>query len=175
MRLQLQFRSGHHAGHVLEFTAPRVVTLGRSSQSDVQIYDERISRRHCAITAVRGGYLLRDESANGTLVNGARMSGTYLLGHGDVVRVGDEELRFEVDGAAASAPTATAPSTEILDVSRLRAEYAAAGPTERPATPIVANLEIVRGPFSGASFSIDRPRPNRSQSSFRSSQRAMSR
>ena len=32
-----------------EFTSPRTLILGRSTQTDVQIYDERISRRHCAI------------------------------------------------------------------------------------------------------------------------------
>jgi len=46
---------------------------------------------------VAGGFLLRDESANGTLVNGIRIVGTYLLANGDVVRVQDEELRVELD------------------------------------------------------------------------------
>jgi pSer/pThr/pTyr-binding forkhead associated (FHA) protein len=97
---------------------------------------------------VQGGYLLHDESANGTSVNGSRISGTYLLGHGDVIRIGDEELRFEVEGGTAPQATVAAPPTAVLDVSRIRAEHA------HPAT--TATLEIVRGPFSGASFSIDR-------------------
>ena len=49
MRLRLRFRTGHHQGQVLEFDSPRTIVLGRSSQADVQIYDERISRRHCAL------------------------------------------------------------------------------------------------------------------------------
>ena len=40
---------------------------------------------------------------------------------------------------------------------RLRSEHGAVGTSERPGAPLVANLEIVRGPYSGASFSIDRP------------------
>jgi pSer/pThr/pTyr-binding forkhead associated (FHA) protein len=116
-----------------------------------------VSRRHCSITPVQGGYLLRDESANGTLVNGSRVSGTYLLGHGDVVRVAEDDLRFEVDGAPDPAPATAAASTAVLDVSRLRAEYSSAKTAEHPGTPLVANLEIVRGPFAGASFSLDRP------------------
>jgi pSer/pThr/pTyr-binding forkhead associated (FHA) protein len=107
---------------------------------------------------VQGGYLLRDESVNGTLVNGSRVTGTYLLGHGDIVRVADEELRFEVERGTQAASGTTAAPTMILDMSRLRAgEAAAAGAPERPTAPLVATLEIVRGPYSGASFSIDRP------------------
>ena len=133
------------------------VVVGRDETCHIVVPGMDVSRRHCSITPVQGGYQLRDESANGTLVNGSRVSGTYLLGHGDIVRVGDDELRLEVDGDVSPAPSTTAAPTAILDVSRLRSEHAATGAPERPATPLVANLEIVRGPYSGATFSIDRP------------------
>ena len=45
MKLRLTFLTGHHQGQVLEFE-PGTIVLGRSSQAGVQIYDERISRRH---------------------------------------------------------------------------------------------------------------------------------
>jgi pSer/pThr/pTyr-binding forkhead associated (FHA) protein len=132
------------------------VVLGRDETCHIVVPGMDVSRRHCSIAPVQGGYQLRDESANGTLVNGSRVSGTYLLGHGDIVRVGDDELRLEVEGDVSPAASTTAAPTAILDVSRLRSEHAAGAP-ERPATPLVANLEIVRGPYSGATFSIDRP------------------
>jgi pSer/pThr/pTyr-binding forkhead associated (FHA) protein len=143
-------------GNSVDLGETRVV-VGRDDACNVVLPGMGVSRRHCSIAPVQGGYLLRDESANGTLVNGSRISGTYLLDHGDIIRVCDEELRFEVEGAAAPAPTTTAAPTAILDLSRLRSEHAAAETQEWPGAPLVAFLEIVRGPFAGASFLIDRP------------------
>lgn len=143
-------------GNALELGDARVV-VGRDVACTIVVPGKGVSRRHCSIAPVQGGYLLRDESANGTLVNGSRISGTYLLDHGDVVRVCDEELRFEVAGSATPSSGTTAAPTAVLDVSRLRSERATGGAHERPDAPLAACLEIVRGPFAGASFSIDRP------------------
>ena len=133
------------------------ILVGRDEACEMVLPGMGVSRRHCSITPVQGGYLLRDESANGTFVNGARVPGTYLLGHGDTIGIADEELRVEVEGSAAPASNTTAAPTVILDLSRLRSEDGDRGSRDRPATPLVASLEIVRGPYSGASFSIDRP------------------
>jgi pSer/pThr/pTyr-binding forkhead associated (FHA) protein len=143
-------------GEAIELGDRRVV-VGRDAGCDFVLSGMGVSRRHFSVTPVQGGYLLRDESANGTLVNGSCVSGTYLLGHGDVLNLDDEELRFEVEGAAFPAPSAAAAPTAILDMSRLRREFAESGKREQPRIPLGGNLEIVRGPFAGASFSIDRP------------------
>ena len=143
-------------GSAFDLGEARVV-VGRDDGCNIVVTGMGVSRRHCSIAPVRGGYLLRDESANGTLVNGSRISGTYLLDHGDVLRVCDEELRFEVEGRASSPLITTATATTIIDVSQLRSEHTTGGTHEWPAAPPIACLEIVRGPFAGASFSIDRP------------------
>lgn len=143
-------------GDAIELGNYRVV-VGRDAACDFVVSGMGVSRRHFSVTPVQGGYLLRDESANGTLVNGSRVSGTYLLGHGDVLRLDEEDLRFEVEGVAAPAPSVAAEPTMILDMSRLRRELGVDGKREQPRTPLTANLEIVRGPYAGASFSIDRP------------------
>jgi pSer/pThr/pTyr-binding forkhead associated (FHA) protein len=143
-------------GDAIELGDYRVV-VGRDAACDFVVSGMGVSRRHFSVMPVQAGYLLRDESANGTLVNGSRVSGTYLLGHGDVLRLDEEELRFEVAGASSPTPSAEAAPTAILDMSRLRRELAPGGKREKPTTPLAANLEIVRGRFSGASFSIDRP------------------
>ena len=143
-------------GNSFDLSDSRVV-VGRDEACNIVVPGMGVSRRHCSITSVQGGYLLRDESANGTLVNGSRVSGTYLLGHGDIMHVGEDELRFEAEEGAAATGNTTAAPTQILDVSRLRSGHAVDGAAERPPMPLVANLEIVRGPYSGASFSIDRP------------------
>jgi pSer/pThr/pTyr-binding forkhead associated (FHA) protein len=99
--------------------------------------------------------MLRDESVNGTLVNGVRVVGTYLLGNGDVVKVQDEELRVELDPSAPQ-PIVREEKTTMLDLSHITR-----GVTEERAREVAsrvptASLEIVRGPFSGASFQVER-------------------
>lgn len=143
-------------GDAIDLGDHRVV-VGRDAACDFVVSGMGVSRRHFSVTAVQGGHLLRDESANGTVINGMRVSGTYLLGHGDVLRLDDEDLRFELVGVPTPAPTEVAAPTAILDVTRIRREHAAGGTRDLPPTPVAANLEIVRGPYAGASFPIERP------------------
>ena len=135
--------------------AARRLVIGRDESCDVIVHGNSVSRRHASIAPVAGGFLLRDESANGTLVNGVRVVGTYLLGNGDVVRVQDEELRVEFDDAAPPAGV-RAEQTTVLDLARITRgvpeEEARAAASRVP----TASLEIVRGPFAGACFQLER-------------------
>jgi hypothetical protein len=54
----------------------RRVFIGRDDSCDVVVHGNSISRRHASIAPVAGGFMLRDESANGTLVKGQRIVGT---------------------------------------------------------------------------------------------------
>ena len=133
----------------------RRVLIGRDDSCDVVVLGNSVSRRHASIMPVAGGFLLRDESANGTLVNGVRVVGTYLLGSGDVVRVQDEELRVELDSST-SVSSPRGEMTTQLDLSHITK-----GLTEEQARAaanrtVSASLEIVRGPFSGACFQVER-------------------
>jgi pSer/pThr/pTyr-binding forkhead associated (FHA) protein len=135
--------------------------IGREETCDLVLADMGVSRRHASISPVRGGYLLRDESANGTIVNGTRISGTYLLDHGDVLLINQEELRFELHGRESATPAvqpsaSDAPATAILDLSHITGSPEVAAARARLSQP-AANLEVVQGQFAGASFRIDRP------------------
>ncbi len=139
---------------------PRKTVIGRDTECDVVIPDVGVSRRHASITPVPGGYLLTDESSNGTLVNGSRVAGTRILDHGDVLRLHDEEIRFELEGHAGGEPTpeqASRAATAILDMSSLRSVAAAEAARAASRRSPTASLEIVRGAFAGASFHIERP------------------
>jgi diguanylate cyclase (GGDEF)-like protein len=60
----------------------------------VALKDDRISRRHARIKRIFSLYFLNDlESANGTFVNGHRVS-MAQLNDGDQIRVGDSTLKF---------------------------------------------------------------------------------
>ena len=132
----------------------RRILIGRDDSCDVIVRGNSVSRRHASISPVNGGFLLRDESVNGTLVNGVRVVGTYLLGNGDVVRIHDQDLRVELD--ASPSPAIRGETTTVLDLSHITR-----GVTEEQARalanrPIKASLEIVRGSFAGACFEIER-------------------
>jgi pSer/pThr/pTyr-binding forkhead associated (FHA) protein len=133
----------------------RRISIGRDDSCDVIVHGNSVSRRHATIAPVAGGFLLRDESANGTLVNGIKVVGTYLLANGDVVRVQDEELRVELD-ASTSSPITRGDKTTLLDLSHITRGVTEEQARAAAVRPVTASLEIVRGPFTGASFQVDR-------------------
>jgi predicted component of type VI protein secretion system len=72
------------------------LTIGRAAQNDVSLErDEFASARHLRIDPRRDGVWIQDlGSTNGTYVNGIRLDGPRRLSPGDIVRVGETELRF---------------------------------------------------------------------------------
>ena len=81
-----------------EFELDRVdITIGRGGQNDVALEgDEFASARHVRIEPRADGVWVQDlGSTNGTFVNGIRIEQPRRLDPGDVVRVGETELRFE--------------------------------------------------------------------------------
>lgn len=65
------------------------VHVGRSQESELWVTDDGVSRRHARLLPdPGGGYLIEDlESANGTFVQGERVS-SRLLRNGDLVQIG---------------------------------------------------------------------------------------
>ena len=73
------------------------LTVGRSGDNDVELVgDGFASARHARFQPRRDGVWLEDVgSTNGTFVNGTRVTRPRKLARGDVVRIGETELRFE--------------------------------------------------------------------------------
>ena len=73
------------------------ITLGRGVTNDVPLQgDEYASTRHARIEPRRDGIWVEDiGSTNGTFVNGIRLTRERRLAPGDVLRVGETDLRFE--------------------------------------------------------------------------------
>lgn len=74
----------------------RSVVLGRSGQSDVQLSDQVVSRRHCQIELRGDVWLISDlDSRHGTYVNGIRLNvhEQTPLHKGDRVRIGPWTFR----------------------------------------------------------------------------------
>jgi hypothetical protein len=73
------------------------LTLGRGSQNDIQLNrDEYASSTHARFEPRRDGVWLEDiGSTNGTYLNGIRLTRPKRLSSGDIVRIGETELRYE--------------------------------------------------------------------------------
>src|SRR5438309_2961948 len=101
---------GVTGGRVVSLTDGReyVITgaslvFGREAGCDVVVAGKDVSRRHAEILQTPKGYVVVDSSTNGTFVNEERVEGQRILARADVIRLGDEQFRFYVDVAPATA------------------------------------------------------------------------
>jgi pSer/pThr/pTyr-binding forkhead associated (FHA) protein len=83
---------------------PTGVVFGRDPTCDIVLGSTEVSRKHASLAPSPEGYLLRDTSTNGVLVNGEPASSPSLLGKGDVLTIGDEQFRFYADSAPPPRP-----------------------------------------------------------------------
>lgn len=75
------------------------LTIGRSADADIRLGDRFASSMHARVFSGSDGYYLEDMgSTNGTFLNGHRVTGTVPIGDGDVVRIGEAEMRLELEG-----------------------------------------------------------------------------
>jgi hypothetical protein len=82
-------------------------TLGRSENNSIVISDPYASGEHALVTWRNGQWWLEDrDSRNGTLLNDMPVDTPLIISHGDVIGIGQMQLRFEYcDLAAAEQPT----------------------------------------------------------------------
>jgi hypothetical protein len=72
------------------------ITVGRGSSNDIALDDDFASTRHARVEPRKDGVWVEDVgSTNGTAVNGVALTGPQKLSPGDVVRIGQTDLRFE--------------------------------------------------------------------------------
>jgi len=71
--------------------------VGRGADNDMPLVrDEFSSGRHARVEPRRDGVWIEDiGSTNGTFVNGVRLTTPRKLSPGDVIRIGETDLRFE--------------------------------------------------------------------------------
>src|SRR6478609_6414628 len=71
-----------------------VMSIGRSRDNDIVVENLSVSRNHARIRRQNGKYILTDlNSANGTYVNGVKVSKTEIV-NDDVISVGKHRLHF---------------------------------------------------------------------------------
>jgi hypothetical protein len=96
----------------VELTAD-VSTIGRTADCVIPIQHRSLSRRHCEIHRVGGGFAVRDSgSLNGTMVNGKKIGGDHPLMPGDRIDVGVAQIWYERVVERSSPASAPQPLTE---------------------------------------------------------------
>jgi hypothetical protein len=102
-------RSVLHTGRLVVVKSPDIeegtdfelnstqLTIGRGRQNDLAIgTDEYASARHARFEPRQDGVWVQDlGSTNGTYLNGTRLDRPRRLTQGDIVRVGETDLRYE--------------------------------------------------------------------------------
>jgi pSer/pThr/pTyr-binding forkhead associated (FHA) protein len=121
---------------------PSGLRIGRDAGADIVVPGNDVSRHHADLSVEPAGYVLRDLSANGVFVNGARAGDAHPLRRGDVIRIGPEEFRFYAehsnDTSSGSIPAAV--------------------PAEAAPSGLLATLEVVNeGAAKGIRYDVRRP------------------
>jgi DNA-binding NtrC family response regulator len=119
--------------------------IGRTDDCDVVLPDEAVSRLHCVIDAVPGGWRLTDKSRNGLLHNGQRAR-EVLLAHGDRLALGSFLAVLDLNEEADAAVTERA-QPERRDEELLEAHGSGLALRE-------AWLIVHRGPSRGKRFRL---------------------
>jgi serine phosphatase RsbU (regulator of sigma subunit)/pSer/pThr/pTyr-binding forkhead associated (FHA) protein len=83
-----------HGDSVVELNRPRI-TIGRSARNDLCVEDPFASRLHAEVRKRGDTFWLSDlGSANGTMMNGARLTAPAQLRDRDLVRIGETEIEY---------------------------------------------------------------------------------
>ena len=83
-----------HGDSVTELSRLRT-TIGRSARNDLCVEDPFASRLHAEIRRRGDAFWISDlGSANGTLINGARLTTQVQLSDHDIIRIGETEIEY---------------------------------------------------------------------------------
>lgn len=141
------------------------ITLGRSSDGNTVCLAERnVSRRHARFLRVNGAVFLEDlGSANGTRVNGERLTARRRIRPGDLVQIGDYDIALEgaeertrasekptAEMPAAAPPPQPAPARAAEAAALAPAPAAAAVPAPRPPAGPPPSAALRRAVFLAA-------------------------
>jgi predicted component of type VI protein secretion system len=155
MRLALRFISGKYQGGEYPLEQDGEVIVGRSSDLDMVLVEEMVSRRHARFQLQTGELKVEDlGSTNGTFVNGERVT-QAVLKEGDRVLIGSNILKVVMtDGSPTQAAMSQGkPVRRTGDDARMRGNLAEIplpdllqlfGSSRKTATLVISN-ETHRG------------------------------
>lgn len=162
LRVVLRHLSGSKAHQEVNFPVERFteISFGRDPASTVPYdaeHDDTVSRNHATLTRdpVLKIFTLNDlNSRNGVFVNGARISGSVALHHGDTIQfgAGGPELAFQLDPPPSGAPRAT----RQFEPPRIQPSATREAPLPPLATSSTASFEPPPGPRGVGRETVER-------------------
>jgi hypothetical protein len=119
--------------------------IGRERDNELILTDPRVSRYHSIIELDDGKWVIRDqESANGTFVNGRRISAGRVLQPDDHIVLGDTELVFQPSRVGSGARvTPTSPEAPVAARKAAVPEGTQAGASPHWGWPWIAAVAVV--------------------------------
>jgi pSer/pThr/pTyr-binding forkhead associated (FHA) protein len=119
MPFQLTIAEGQESGKAFSFEQ-NAITIGRTDECDVVLYDPGVSRQHARIFSEGTSYFVEDMgSANGTKVNGQAVK-KHQLSEGDSVALGAVVFRFSEQTKATANGEPVVPGTRIVPADEIR-------------------------------------------------------
>jgi pSer/pThr/pTyr-binding forkhead associated (FHA) protein len=101
-------------GKACELTAGKT-TIGRVEDNSFPIPEGSISSHHCEVFPRGADIVVHDlNSTNGTFVNGQQVTGEAVLKPGQILRLGQVEIRLEDPGAQPSAAKKAPSHTMVI-------------------------------------------------------------
>lgn len=108
----LRFMNGTHEGQEVPVMPDGSLIAGRSTEADISLPDDTVSRKHARFHHERGKLWVRDlGSRNGTVVNGERVP-YYVLDRGDRLSIGAFLMRVDLVPASQVSHATPAPTQE---------------------------------------------------------------
>ena len=141
------------------FIENRRLTIGRADGVDIKLDDAAVSKQHAAIEVRGADHMLLDlESANGTFVNGNRVT-RHFLNHGDTVEILDFQIRYVDHKSVVSSEGDRTMVFRATDAGLVPiAPSAPATEARSLELPLpVAALRGVSGRHAGATIGLERP------------------
>ncbi len=131
---------GPKAGTRWELGGP-ISSIGRDASCDVSVPDSSVSRRHAQVIRQASGIYVQDlDSQNGTRLNGEVLSAPAPLHEGDVLQVGEVNLRC----VFATTPRPTSASADAVATADSGAPTTSAAPVRRA----VLNTHTLMAPLT---------------------------
>src|SRR5512140_1363679 len=117
----LKFISGKYQGGEFPLKAEKQIVIGRSSELDMVLVEDMVSRKHAKITFTAGKITIEDlGSTNGTFVNGEKVKQARLK-EGDRILIGTSILKLVHQGANTQELDEVAVKQKLEEVAAVQA------------------------------------------------------
>lgn len=136
-RYALRFISGKYQGGEFPLRMNREIIIGRSSDLDMVLVEDMVSRRHAKISTADGEVYIEDMgSTNGTFVNGEKVSRSRLQ-EGDRILVGTSIIKMVAVDASSYAEQSEAEARRRLEAGAARQQTSG-----RPMSGVIEEIPL---------------------------------